>query len=209
MTGNRKVWILDDGELFEIRGLVTSARRALLDQDKGPEAGTHLIVFEESSLELRNVLEGSGCDFVMSLPLNRHAFNLPLNYALYEGPEKRFSRRVLLSAPVELKRGLQCGRRDAHLALPARVWRRHRPGAPNRTRARAEASRGPHGGRRADPERASALLATGGARRLRDLDGVPHGRRSGPARPDRRPRPARHRRRACASAPIPTSRSAM
>jgi hypothetical protein len=129
MTGDRKIWILDDGELLEIRDLlrdagipfgeghappdtrvqllVTSARRALLDQGKGPESDTHLILLQESSPELCNVLEGSGCGLVMPLPLNIHAFTLLLNYALYEGPEKRFSRRVLLSAPVEIKRGLQ------------------------------------------------------------------------------------------------------
>lgn len=128
MSADRKIWIFDDGELFEIRCLlresdipfgdgeappdtrvqllVTSARRALLAQEKRPAADIHLVVAEEASRGLRKVLERSGCDLVMPLPLNMHAFRLLLNYALYEGPEKRRSRRVMISSPLKIKRGL-------------------------------------------------------------------------------------------------------
>jgi hypothetical protein len=128
MSGDPKIWIIDDGELAEIRSLlqdaalafgegeprpgcrvqllVTSARRTLIDNEKQPAADTHLVVFEDASRGLRKVLERSGCDLVMPLPLNMHAFRLLLSYALYEGPEKRRSRRVMLSSPLKIKRGL-------------------------------------------------------------------------------------------------------
>jgi hypothetical protein len=128
MSADPQIWILDDGELVEIRSLlteagiafgegpavpgtrvrllVTSARRTLLDQEKRPSSDTHLVVFEESTRGLRKVLERSGCDLVMALPLNAHAFRLVLNHCLYQGPEKRRSRRVMLGSTIKLKRGL-------------------------------------------------------------------------------------------------------
>ena len=129
MSDDPKVWITDDGELGEIRSLlqeaeiafgegepppetrvqllVASARRTLIDQGKRPAADTHLVVFEDATRRLRKALERSGCDFVMPLPLNMHAFRLLLGYALYEGPEKRRSRRVMLTSPLQVKRGLR------------------------------------------------------------------------------------------------------
>ena len=131
MSAHPKIWLLDDGELFEIRCLlndadiefgegepppdvavqllITSARRALLDPEKRPRADVHLVLFEESSRGLRKVLERAGCDLVMALPINAQAFHLVLSHSLYDGPEKRRSRRVMLSAPVKIKRGLHWG----------------------------------------------------------------------------------------------------
>ncbi|MGI9590190.1 MAG: PilZ domain-containing protein [Myxococcota bacterium] len=131
MSAHPKIWLLDDGELFEIRCLlndadilfgegqpppdvhvqllITSARRALLDPEKRPRADVHLVLFEESSRGLRKVLERTGCDLVMALPITAQAFHLILRHRLYDGPEKRRSRRVMLSAPVKIKRGLHWG----------------------------------------------------------------------------------------------------
>ncbi len=125
MSADPKVWIVDDGELVEIRSLlqkaglafgegegppdtqvqllVTSTRHTLPDSEKRPTADTHLVVFEEESGELRTAMERSGCDLVMPHPLNAHAFTLLLSYALYEGREKRRSRRVLLTSSMKIR----------------------------------------------------------------------------------------------------------
>lgn len=124
MSDSPKVWIVGGQEIDHVRGLlaqanvafgdgattaatrvqllVTSARSTLLERDKLPVASTHLVVYEEASRVLRKVLERSGCDLVMRMPLNAHSFRLLLNFALYAGPEKRRSRRVVLSEPVKI-----------------------------------------------------------------------------------------------------------
>jgi len=122
MSDSPQVWLADDGALALVRDLliqaevdygegapppgtrvqllVTSARGALVGRSQLPSADTHLVLYEDASRSLRKVLERSGCDLVMPLPLNTHAFHLLLNFALYAGPEKRRSRRVVMSEPV-------------------------------------------------------------------------------------------------------------
>jgi hypothetical protein len=125
------VLLVDDGELQEVRALlqqlgvpwtdapsltspeapesvsllVTSARHALSRAHRRCCAGLHLVVYDDPSRTLRKVLERSGCDLVMRRPMNSHAFRLLVAQALYEGPERRRGRRVVLAEPVKIRDG--------------------------------------------------------------------------------------------------------
>jgi hypothetical protein len=120
-----RVALLDDGELDDIRQLltethvayndgehvaaegqlallVTNARRALEAREL-PPAGTHLVVYDEVSQALRAALDGSDCDLALQRPIDIHAFRLVMSHSLYAGPERRRSRRVVLAQPVTLR----------------------------------------------------------------------------------------------------------
>jgi hypothetical protein len=125
------VLVIDDGELQDIREmlarldlpyadahdtdtteispgpslLVTNARHALDSAAARPRSFIHLVVYDDLSPTLHKALQRSGCDLVLQRPVNPHAFRLLAAQALYEGPERRTGRRVVLSAPVELQAG--------------------------------------------------------------------------------------------------------
>jgi hypothetical protein len=128
-TAPTPVLVLDDGELHDIRELltqldvpyaearssdtaalppglsllVTNARHALDSGTLQPRSFMHLVVYDDVSPALHNALHRSGCDLVLQLPVNAHTFRLLAAQALYEGPERRKGRRVVLSAPVGLR----------------------------------------------------------------------------------------------------------
>jgi hypothetical protein len=123
------VLVVDDGELQDIREmlagldvphaearstdaaamppglslLVTSARHALDSGALEPRSFLHLVVYDDPSPALHKAVHRSGCDLVLQRPVNRHTFRLLVSQALYQGPERRVGRRVVLSAPVELR----------------------------------------------------------------------------------------------------------
>jgi len=125
------VLVVDDGELRDIREmlealgvaysdargidprtlapdlalLVTNARHALGSGMLQPRSFLHLVVYDDASRELREEPHRSRCDLVLQRPVNPHTFRLLVSQALYEGPERRMGRRVVLSAPVELRSG--------------------------------------------------------------------------------------------------------
>ena len=127
------VLVVDDGELQEIREmlaglglayaeaqgtdtaaippglslLVTNARHALDSAAAQHRSFIHLVVYDDLSATVHKALHRSGCDLVLQRPVNPHAFRLLAAQALYEGPERRSGRRVVLSAPVELRAGGQ------------------------------------------------------------------------------------------------------
>jgi hypothetical protein len=128
-TAPAAVLVIDDGELRDIREmlarldlpyvdahgtdmtaippavslLVTNARQALDSTTVKPRAFVHLVVYDDLSPALHVELQRSGCDLVLQRPVNPHALRLLSAQALYEGPERRTGRRVVLSAPVELR----------------------------------------------------------------------------------------------------------
>jgi hypothetical protein len=123
------VLVVDDGELQDIREmlvgldvpyaearstdttaippalslLVTNARHALDSGALQPRPFIHLVVYDDVSCTPPKALHRSGCDLVLQRPVNAHTFRLLASQALYEGPERRRGRRVVLSAPVELR----------------------------------------------------------------------------------------------------------
>ncbi len=123
------VLVVDDGELQDVREilagldipyaeacsgdtaaipptlslLVTNARHALESSACQPRPFIHLVVYDEVSPALHKALHRSGCDLVLQRPVNPHTFRLLASQALYEGPERRRGRRVMISAPVELE----------------------------------------------------------------------------------------------------------
>ena len=123
------VLVVDDGELQDIREmlagldvpyaeacgtdktalsselslLVTNARHALDSDTAQHRSFIHLVVYDDVSPALHKALHRSGCDLVLQRPVNPHTFRLLASQALYEGPERRTGRRVVLSAPVELR----------------------------------------------------------------------------------------------------------
>jgi hypothetical protein len=136
---NNRALLVDDGELHDVRDLlsqmaipyaeaesfespdsptrvpllITNTRHALAWEGVRPSAVTHLVVYNEVSRTLRKVIERSGCDLVLQRPINPDAFRLLAEHALYEGPERRRSRRVVVSTPVKL----QVGRRGNAVTL--------------------------------------------------------------------------------------------
>lgn len=124
------VLIVDDGELRDVRellreleiswleaddfgasgvpasvSLLITNSRCALSKERRPASNLHLVVFDESSRTLRNVLERSGCDLVLENPLGVHTLALLATQALYAGPERRRGPRVVISAPVKVKAG--------------------------------------------------------------------------------------------------------
>jgi hypothetical protein len=123
-----RILVVDDGELQDVREilaeldvphaearsfdaraigsglslLVTNARHALDSSTPQPRSFVHLVVYDGISRALHKELRRSGCDLVLERPLNPHTFRLLSAQALYEGPERRMGRRVVLAAPVEL-----------------------------------------------------------------------------------------------------------
>jgi hypothetical protein len=128
-TAPTPVLVVDDGELHDVRELltrldvpyaearsietaaippgfsllVTNARHALDSETAQPRSFMHLVVYDEASPALHKALQLSGCDLVLQRPVNPHTFRLLAAQALYQGPERRMGRRVVLSAPVELR----------------------------------------------------------------------------------------------------------
>jgi len=123
------VLVVDDGELQDIREmlagldvsyaearssdktaippgislLVTNARCALDSGTQQPRSFMHLVVYDDVSRTLHKAFHRSGCDLVLRHPVNPHTFRLLVSQALYAGPERRMGRRVVLSAPIELR----------------------------------------------------------------------------------------------------------
>ena len=123
------VLVVDDGELQDIREmlagldvpyvearsidttalcsglslLVTNALHALDSDSAEHRSFIHLVVYDDVSPALHKALHRSGCDLVLQRPVNPHTFRLLVSQALYEGPERRMGRRLVLSAPVELR----------------------------------------------------------------------------------------------------------
>ena len=83
--------------------LITNAWYALDSDMARHRSFIHLVVYDELSPALHKAIHRSGCDLLLQRPVNPHSFRLLAAQALYKGPERRVGRRVLLSAPVELR----------------------------------------------------------------------------------------------------------
>jgi hypothetical protein len=125
--------ILDDGELAELRSmlseagipfrdtipegkrgpraiplLVTTPVRAcdLLQERSGegfPASYLHLVVSDVAETTARELLAGVPCDFVIQRPIDPDVLRLLTQRAGYEGPERRRMLRVAIGTSVELR----------------------------------------------------------------------------------------------------------
>ncbi len=80
-----------DGDRRAVDFLITNPRRALAENF--PPAQFHLVVYEEASKTLRKALERSSCDLALQSPLDPAVFRMIVDRALYQGPERRRTRR--------------------------------------------------------------------------------------------------------------------
>lgn len=125
--------ILDDGELAELRSMLSEAgipfRDSIPEGKKGPRAipllvttpgrardllrerngegfpasYLHLVVSDVEETTARDLLAGVPCDFVIQRPIDPDVLRLLTQRAGYEGPERRRMLRVAIGASVELR----------------------------------------------------------------------------------------------------------
>jgi len=125
--------ILDDGELAELRSMLSEAgisyrdaipegkggpraipllvttpgrARALLQSSNGgdfPSSYLHLVVSDAEEAATQELLVGVPCDFVIQRPIDPDVLRLLTQRAGYEGPERRCMLRVAIGASVELR----------------------------------------------------------------------------------------------------------
>jgi hypothetical protein len=137
-------WIADDGELADVREILTrlglvvaegapgeGARAALLVTTPGrclaaeraggglPVAQVHVVVTEALSRRGAEVLARARCDFVLQRPFEPALLELLAQRALYQGTERRSGPRVALGARVAIRSG-----RREHPAVLAQLSRR-------------------------------------------------------------------------------------
>jgi hypothetical protein len=134
-TAAPRVLIRDDGELDDVRALLTqmgvdyaeAASRGsselpvdLLVSSTRPVAGAldqisaspkrhnflHIVVVDEASRTLHRMLRGRGCDLLLRRPVHPTALRLLVQRALYAGEERRQIERVAIAAPIKLRKGL-------------------------------------------------------------------------------------------------------
>jgi hypothetical protein len=65
-----------------------------------------VVVIDAVPRTLRRMLERCRCDFVLQRPIHPGMLRLLVTHALYSGPEKRRTGRVLIGEPVTFKAGL-------------------------------------------------------------------------------------------------------
>ncbi len=94
-----------DGDRSAVDLLITNPRLAL--SDNGPPAQFHLVVYEEVSRTLRKALGRTSCNLALQSPLDPAVFRTIVDHALYQGPERRRTRRAVLWAEVDVKSGLR------------------------------------------------------------------------------------------------------
>lgn len=128
----KRAWIVDDGELVQIRELlrelripfgegapkselhsdllISSPQKAIaLESGKlpRPTCRAHLVIADLISKTVRSRLQRSRCDFLIQQPVHPVALRLLVLHVLYEGPERRRRDRTAMDAKVKLKRGFR------------------------------------------------------------------------------------------------------
>lgn len=92
------------------RLLVSSARHAIalerLRQRQDPGSRPlHVVVAEATSRTMRDLLERSSLDVVLTRPIHPAAMELLVHRAFYDGPENRRGKRVAIGVAVKMKVG--------------------------------------------------------------------------------------------------------
>ncbi|MCZ7620688.1 MAG: PilZ domain-containing protein [Myxococcota bacterium] len=130
-VSNRKVLILHDGELADLRALVESLGAQVIEVGGSGEAETdfdvvlatprrlreisrssarpeavRIAVLERDARTLRALCRRTGVDLVVLRPVHPTAVRLLLLHALYRGPDRRV-RRVAVGVPVRFRSGFR------------------------------------------------------------------------------------------------------
>lgn len=133
MEAGARVLLIHDGELEDVREmldalevpcqiespstvalgvylaapLVVSTPTYLLDRlhDGSSGEGRRIAVMDGESRTLRSMLTRGGVEWMVRRPVHPQALRLLLMHCLYQGPEKRKTRRVSMGAEVQLRAG--------------------------------------------------------------------------------------------------------
>lgn len=134
MAGAIKVLLIHDGELADVRGLlsdigtpfveregeptdidlrtawdlIVSSQRHIgsFEKNESSQLSRRIVIAESDSRTMRSMMRRQGVNFIVARPVHAAAMRLLVLHCIYRGPERRKQGRMSVGAEIQVKRGL-------------------------------------------------------------------------------------------------------